>query len=114
MNRRYCLALDLIDDQALIDAYEEYHRNVWPEILVSIRKEGIEEMEIYRTGNRLFMIMETGPDFSFERKAASDAADPVVQEWEALMWKYQQALPVAKPGEKWILMHKIFDLHKKN
>jgi L-rhamnose mutarotase len=26
------------------------------------------------------------------------------------MWKYQQALPMAKPGEKWLLMDKIFDL----
>jgi len=33
-----------------------------------------------------------------------------VQEWEKLMWKYQQALPKAKPGEKWVLMNKIFEL----
>jgi len=26
------------------------------------------------------------------------------------MWKYQQALPGAQPGEKWVLMDKIFEL----
>lgn len=67
-------------------------------------------MEIYRLGNRLFMVMETNDSFSFAEKAAMDAANPVVQEWEELMWKYQQQLPTAKAGEKWILMDKIFDL----
>ena len=69
-------------------------------------------MEIYRLGNRLFMIMETTDDFSFDKKGAMDAENPKVQEWEMLMWKYQQALPMAKTGEKWLLMNKIFDLKK--
>ena len=108
--KRYCLALDLKDDPKLISEYEAHHKNVWPEIQKSIRDSGIQKMEIYRTGNRLFMIMETGDSFSFEQKAKSDAANPIVQEWERLMWKYQQALPLSRPGEKWIIMNKIFEL----
>jgi L-rhamnose mutarotase len=107
--KRYCLALDLKDDPALIAEYEAYHRNVWPEILKSIKDAGIEKMEIYRTGNRLFMIMEVNATFSFETKASADAASDIVQQWEKLMWKYQQALPGSKPGEKWIVMEKIFE-----
>ena len=106
---RYCLALDLKDDPQLIAEYEAHHQQVWPEILRSIKDSGIGSMEIWRTGNRLFMIMETDDDFSFEEKSAADTADPKVQEWEALMWKYQQALPFAKPGEKWMRMDKIFE-----
>ena len=56
------------------------------------------------------MIMETTDDFSFDEKGKMDAENPKVQEWETLMWKYQQALPMAKIGEKWLLMNKIFDL----
>ncbi len=108
--KRYCLALDLKDDPALIAEYEKYHRAVWPEILKSIHGSGIEQMEIYRFENRLFMIMEVSADFSFEKKAAMDAANPKVQEWEELMWQYQQALPGAKAGEKWKIIEKIFDL----
>jgi L-rhamnose mutarotase len=107
--RRYCLALDLKDDPELIAEYEAYHRNVWPEIIENIKESGIEKMEIYRTGNRLFMIMETNDSFSFENKLKSDT-DIKVQEWENLMWKYQQSLPGAKPGEKWVVMEKIFSL----
>jgi L-rhamnose mutarotase len=110
MNKKYCLALDLKDDATLIAEYEEYHRNVWPEVLKSIKEAGIEQMEIYRTGNRLFMIMETNDHFSFEQKRAMDADNEKVQQWEQLMWKYQQRLPIAKPGEKWVLMKKIFSL----
>lgn len=108
--KRYCLALDLKDDPELIAAYEEHHKKVWPEILESIREAGIEKMEIYRVHNRLFMIMETDDAFSFERKALLDQSNPKVELWESLMWKYQQPLPFARPGEKWVLMNEIFSL----
>lgn len=108
--KRYCLALDLKDDEALIAEYEKMHREVWPEIISSIKNADIDNLEIYRTGNRLFMILEAGDSFSFEKKAAMDTANEVVQKWEELMWKYQQALPTAKPGEKWMMMNKIFSL----
>jgi L-rhamnose mutarotase len=110
MTRRHCLALDLKDDPELIAAYERHHTRVWPEITGSIRAAGIVDMEIYRTGNRLFMIMEVDESFSFEAKAAADAADPKVQEWETLMSTFQQALPWAGPGEKWVSMERIFEL----
>jgi L-rhamnose mutarotase len=107
---RYCLALDLQKDVALIAEYESWHRDIWPEIRASILDSGIERMEIYRLEDRLFMIMETGPDFSFERKAAMDAANPAVERWEELMWKYQVVVPGGKPGEKWRVMERIFEL----
>lgn len=110
MRYRYCLALDLKDDEALIKEYELYHEKVWPEILQSIKQAGIDEMQIYRAGNRLFMIIEAATEVDFAAKAAADAASEKVQEWETLMWKYQQALPFAKPGEKWMMMDKIFEL----
>lgn len=107
---RYCLTVDLINDATLIAEYEAYHKRIWPEIETSIKESGIVSMEIYRYENRLFMIMETNGSFSFEAKAAADASNEKVQEWETLMWNYQQALPSAKKGEKWMLMKKIFDL----
>ena len=108
--KRFCLALDLKDDPALIKEYEWYHANVWPEIKSSIIDAGIVDMGIYRTGNRLFMIIEAQEDFSFEKKAALDATNERVLEWETLMWKFQQPLQWAKQGEKWVMMNKIFSL----
>jgi L-rhamnose mutarotase len=110
MTRRYCLTLDLKNDPALIADYKKYHQNIWPEIARSIKDAGIEHMQIYLQGTRMFMIMEVNENFSFEKKARADQANPKVQEWEQLMWKFQQALPQAKPGEKWVLMERIFEL----
>lgn len=107
---RYCLALDLKDDPQLIAEYKKYHEAVWPEILVSIKDAGVEKAEIYLVANRMFMILDVNDSFSFEKKGAMDAANPKVQEWEDLMWKYQQALPTAKEGEKWVLMDKVWEL----
>ena len=107
---RYCLALDLDKDEKLIAEYEHWHKAIWPEIKQSILESGIDDMEIYRLEDRLFMIMETNESFSFEKKAAMDNANPAVQRWEELMWKYQVAIPGGKANEKWRLMNRIFNL----
>ena len=110
MSRRYCMALDLRDDAELIAEYKRYHEKIWPEITQSIKESGIRDLEIYLRGTRMFMILEVDDNFSFERKAQADRENAKVQEWETLMWKFQKALPGARPGEKWLLMERIFKL----
>lgn len=107
---RYCFTLDLKDDKKLIDTYKQYHRSVWPEVKDSLRDAGVINLEIYLVANRLFMIMEVDDDFTFEAKKKADLANAKVQEWEKLMWNFQQALPWAKAGEKWVMMDQIFEL----
>ena len=110
MHRRFCLTLALKDDPSLIAEYKRHHEHVWPDIIQSIRDSGILDMEIYLLGTRMFMIMEVSEDFSFEAKTEADCSNPRVQEWENLMWRFQRALPQAKPGEKWMRMERIFKL----
>ena len=110
MTRRYCLALDLKDDPLLIAEYKRYHEKIWPEVTRSIKDAGILDLEIHLLGTRMFMILEADETFSFEKKTEADRTNPKVQEWETLMWKFQKALPQARPGEKWLLMERIFKL----
>ncbi|GAA4419889.1 L-fucose mutarotase [Nibrella viscosa] len=112
--KRFCLALDLKDDPELIKEYEAWHApgKGWPEVRQNDLAAGVLDLQIYRTGNRMFMILETDDDFTFEKKAELDAGNPHVQDWEKLMWKFQQPLPNAKPGEKWVLMEQIFQFEK--
>jgi L-rhamnose mutarotase len=100
----------LKDDPKLIAEYKRYHEKIWPEIARSIKDSGIEDMEIYLLGPRMFMIMEVTESFSFEAKAKADRLNPKVQEWELLMSTFQKVLPQAKPGEKWLLMERVFQL----
>lgn len=109
-SKKMCYTCDLKDDPVLIAEYKKYHRAVWPEIRASILESGIIDMEIYLLDNRLFMIMDVNEGYSPQRKQEMDAANPKVQEWEKLMWNYQQALPRAKPGEKWLQMEQIYKL----
>lgn len=108
--QRHCLACDLKDDPQLIEEYEKWHApgHVWPEVTQSLKDAGIENMEIYRIANRLFMIIEVNETYDPVKKAKMDAENPKVQDWEELMWKFQQALPWAKEGEKWLPMERIF------
>ena len=108
--KKYCFALDLVDDSKLIETYKKHHQNVWPEILDSIKDSGIVDAEIYLVQNRLFMIIEGDDSFSLEKKSEMDSKNETVQKWETLMWNYQKALPNSKPGEKWKLMDCIFKL----
>ena len=110
MSRRYCLTLDLKDDAKLIAEYKRCHEKIWPEITKSIKEAGIEDLEIYLRGTRMFMIMEVSENFSFEKKAEADRKNQKVQEWENLMWKFQKALPDARPGEKCLPLERIFKL----
>jgi L-rhamnose mutarotase len=110
--RRICLALDLVDDAELIAEYERWHRvgNTFPEVTQSIRDAGIENMEIYRAGNRMFMIIDASDSFSAEEKARMDTANPAVVAWEKRMKQFQQPIPAAGPNGTWFPMELIFRL----
>lgn len=110
--KRYCQTLDLKDDETLIQEYMYWHspEHSWPEISKGIREVGILDMEIYRLGNHLFMIVETPDDFDWDTAFARLATLDRQAEWEAFVAKYQQVAPGATSAEKWQLMDRIFKL----
>jgi L-rhamnose mutarotase len=110
--QRLVYALDLQEDPQLIAEYEAWHRadRIWPAVVESLRASGMAELELYRTGTRLFLIIEAPDGFSPHEKARADAANPRVQAWEQLMWVFQRPLPWAAPGQKWVPMQRIFRL----
>lgn len=111
-SKKLCFACDLVDSPELIEIYKQYHSrgNAWPEITKSIKDSGIIDMEIYVLANRLFMIMEVDETYTPERKQKMDLDNQKVQEWEGLMWQFQQAPPGAKDGKKWLPMEQIYQL----
>lgn len=110
--KRYCQTLDLRDDPEMVDRYVEVHAHVWPEIQAGIREVGILDMQIYRLGRRLFMIMDTTDVFDFVKDNARLASLPRQAEWEAYVAQFQGCDPDAPSTAKWQLMDKIFELDK--
>lgn len=107
---QHCLTLDLINDRDLIAQYEAWHTpsNIKPDIPKGIRALGIQNMEIYRWKDRLFMIVETPADFEWEKQMRILATMPGQKEWEALMDTFQQRLDDGTT--KWQRMKPIFKL----
>ena len=106
--KRYCQTLNLVDDEQMIRKYCDVHKNVWPEIIEGQREVGILDMQIYRKGRNLFMIMDTVDDFDFERDMARLATLPRQAEWEAYVAQFQGCSTEAKSSDKWQLMERIF------
>ena len=106
--KRYCQTLELTDNPELIEQYVEAHAHVWPEIIEGQHAVGILEMQIYRKGNRLFMICDTVDDFEWERDMKRLATMPRQAEWEAYVSQFQGCAAEARSDEKWQLMEKIF------
>lgn len=104
---RRCFALDLVDDADLIAEYEQLHAAgaVWPAVSEHILASGVESMEIWRTGDRLFMIAEVADDYPRDVPVP-----PETDRWEELMWRFQRPLPHAAEGEKWVPMKRIYSL----
>ncbi|ENX28866.1 MULTISPECIES: L-rhamnose mutarotase [Acinetobacter] len=110
--KRYCLALDLINDVGKIKKYQQFHKKIWPEIAANIQQRGVLDMQIWQVENRLFMIMDTQDDYDPAAAHEIALAEPKNVEWETLMSQFQQPLSSAAVGEKWIEMIKIFDLNQ--
>jgi L-rhamnose mutarotase len=110
--KRYCQTLDLKDDPDLIAQYVDRHSDAkrWPEIIEGIQSVGILEMEIYLTGTRLFMIVETAEDFDWDTAFARLSSLPRQAEWEDYMSVFQVSKQGASSAEKWQLMERIFRL----
>lgn len=106
--KRYCQTLTLVDNPGMIEKYVEVHKHVWPEIIEGQRAVGILDMQIYRKGRSLFMIMDTVDDFDFARDMAKLATLPRQAEWEAYVSQFQGAKANARSDEKWQMMERIF------
>ena len=109
---RAVLAIDLKDDPATIEAYKIHHARIWPEVAASLRRAGIQQMEIFLIGRRLVMLVESdGRDLERAFADHHASADPRVIEWERLMKGMQVPVPGAANGEWWARMERVFELH---
>jgi L-rhamnose mutarotase len=109
MTKSIAQVVDLIDDPEIIAKYEEYHRNAWPEVREKQKAIGIERMEIFRSGNHLFMYMTVPDDFDLGQDFKKFKGSPRNKEWNDIMSSYMQKVPQANENELWHVMPLAFD-----
>jgi L-rhamnose mutarotase len=111
-HKRFCKTLTLEDDPGLIADYKKVHSagETWPEITQGMIDVGILDMEIYIVGTRLFMIMDTVPDFNHDTAMSELATKPRQSEWEAYVSRFQRTTAEASADEKWQSMERIYKL----
>jgi L-rhamnose mutarotase len=117
MTHRHCFALDLIDDCAAVDTYEAWHRppKTPREIIAFFRGHRVEDLQIYRAGNRLFMILDLSDEISADDFARAGGDDSAMRAWAASMATYQQPItfgnvPATSPSHSWVSMSELFSL----
>jgi L-rhamnose mutarotase len=112
MTNRHVLTADLVDDPAAVAGYRRHHQHVWPEVVESLHRAGVERLEIHLLGRRLVMIVELRDGLDLAQTfAAHVASSPRVAEWERLMKSLQEPAPGAAPGEWWTAMEPLFTLN---
>ena len=90
-------------------AYDQAHKEVWPEMPALLKRAGISEYSIFRRDQLLILSMQVE---NFEQTWATIEADPVNTRWQQAMGPYfaplDPALDPLRPGERFPLLREVF------
>ncbi len=101
------MTLNLKDDPEVIRRYKQYHRAVWPEVLASAHRKGMNKSRIFLLGRRLFFYFEVPDDYDPVKDLEPDP-NPRCKEWDDIMRDLQEKVPEAKADEWWAEMELVF------
>jgi L-rhamnose mutarotase len=91
------------------DAYDEAHRQVWPEMLALLKRAGISEYSIFRRDELLVLSLRV--EANFETAWQKIENDPVNLKWQQAMSAYFQNLDgELRPGERFPMLREVFHL----
>lgn len=99
----FCLRLK----KGAAEAYDKAHREVWPEMLVLLKRAGISEYSIFRRGELLVLSMRVQ---DFDATWDMIDRDPVNGRWQKEMSQYFELLEPLPPGERFPMMQEVFYL----
>mmetsp|Transcript_38533 Transcript_38533/g.151936 ORF Transcript_38533/g.151936 Transcript_38533/m.151936 type:complete len:112 (-) Transcript_38533:961-1296(-) len=103
---RIAMTLDI--QEGKLEEYHQHHINSWTEVENALRSVGMRNLSLYSWESRLFYYAEYVGSIPFEEAMEQYAKMPRVQEWEALMHKYQKQLPGSTGDVWWQPMKEIY------
>jgi len=97
----FCLRLR----QGAEEAYDRAHREVWPDLLVLLKKAGVSEYSIFRRDELVFLSMRVD---NFDKTWDRIERDPVNTRWQQAMGEYFEPPEPLRSGERFHMMREIF------
>ena len=103
--KRYAFLLRLRPGAA--SAYDEAHREVWPEMLALLKRAGISEYSIYRRDELLILALRAE---DFDATWSRIENDPVNLRWQKAMAPFFAPNESLRPGERFPMLEEVFYL----
>jgi len=100
------VATYMVVKEGMEEEYRRRHANVWPEILVGIKRAGIRNYSIFMRGRELFSYFEVD---DLEKAMALVRADPNNQRWQDYMAPLMEVSSGVKDGST-VYLGEIFHL----
>jgi hypothetical protein len=105
------LSANLVKDEKLQQEYLDYHAtqfDKWPELSKGFCNADFQQLVIYKNGRQLMLIISIPKGASLdELNPKTTANNPRVDDWNALMKKYQEGIEGTKKDEVWVFFNKV-------
>jgi hypothetical protein len=105
------LTANLVEDTTLQKEYMAYHATQfeqWPEVSNGFCHANFQQLLLFRNGRQLMLVISIPEGASLdELNPKTTENNPRVDDWNALMKKYQEGIQGTKPGEVWVFLKKV-------
>lgn len=105
------LTANLVEDEKMQKEYVDYHATQfekWPEIAKGFCNADFQQLQVFKNGRQLMLVISIPKGESLDKlNPKTTENNPRVDEWNALMKKYQTGIEGTKPGEVWNFLKKI-------
>jgi hypothetical protein len=105
------LTANLVDDAKMQKEYVDHHATQfekWPEIAKGFCNADFQQLQVFKNGRQLMLVISIPKGESLDKlNPKTTENNPRVDDWNAIMKKYQTGIQDAKPGETWIFFKKI-------
>ena len=112
MSQRFAFQVELLPNK--VDDYVALHREVWPEVERKFHEVGVRSLSLFLQGTTLFMVMEYVGSQPFAAALAEYAADPKIQEWEAVNRTFKRPTAEGSAATGFTSMQEIYRLPPPN
>ncbi|WP_140485502.1 L-rhamnose mutarotase [Flavobacterium sp. GSA192] len=105
------LTANLVADEKMQKEYVDYHTTQfekWPEIAKGFCNADFQQLQVFKNGRQLMLVISIPKGESLDKlNPKTTENNPRVDDWNAIMKKYQTGIEDAKQGETWIFLKNI-------